>query len=87
MKGLFHENYFSLSYEGTNIGVMIKYLRIEFFKNNKFDKVKIIPVESYDQDIIGKLVLQYGNEVKIYKCNQRGNNYSNRLVAVYGIVL
>ena len=87
MKGLFYENYSSLSYEGTNIGVMIKYLRIEFFKNNKFDKVKIIPVESYDKDIIGKIVLQYGNEVKIYKCNQHGNNYSNRLVAAYGIVL
>lgn len=64
----------------------MKYIRMELFKNNnldKFDKVKIVPVVSYDEYIIARRARQYGAPSKIYACNQRGNNYSNRLIGIY----
>ena len=50
---------------------------------DKFDKVKIVPVVSYDEYIIARRAKQYGDPSKIYACNQHGNNYSNRLIAIY----
>ena len=64
----------------------MKYIRMELFKDNnldKFDKVKIVPVVSYDEYIIARRAKQYGAPSKIYACNQHGNNYSNRLIAIY----
>ena len=64
----------------------MKYIRMELFKDNhldKFDKVKIVPVKSDDEYIIARRVRQYGAPSKIYACNQHGNNYSNRLIAIY----
>lgn len=56
------------------------YVRIEIFRNGTFYRIEIVPVESYDRDVIGDLVRKYGPEIRIYKCNRQGNNYHGRLI-------
>jgi len=54
-----------------------KYYRIVYFHNDgKFDKVVITDNEAKVKQLIH---FQTPN-IKIYKCNENGNNYTNRQV-------
>lgn len=57
--------------------MMNKYYRIVYFhKNGKFDKVVI----TNDEIKIKNLIILQTPNIKIYRCNENGNNYTNRQI-------
>ncbi len=61
----------------------MRYARVEIFRNGQFHRLEIVPVESYDRNVIEDLIRKYGPEIRIYKCNEHGNNYHGRLMWPY----
>lgn len=53
-----------------------KYYRIIYFKNNKFYKVVI----TSDENKVKSLIILQTPNIKIYKCNANGNNYTGRRI-------
>lgn len=53
-----------------------KYFRIVYFKDNKYLKTVI----TGDEAEVKRLINLQTRDIKIYRCNQYGNNYTGRRI-------
>ena len=57
-----------------------KFYRVEYFDHtNKFVKYKVVSAETMEQCVRDMDDPRYPL-IKVYRCNEKGNNYSGRLV-------